>query len=163
MISSFFNRAPLALLLFFCCGCIVVPIPTKEHQRDDLPGRTNITPQDIAALRAGETTREAVLLNLGNPDGVFDRERTFVYLWSNCAGYLFWAAGSEYRAAADVVVIGKGYALIIDFDDRGMLLRQQTLSSNNWSEWKGPRIASTVFPEAIRNPTSLPAPPPTRK
>jgi outer membrane protein assembly factor BamE (lipoprotein component of BamABCDE complex) len=147
----------VVLLVLSCSGCIVVPIPTREHQREDLPGRTNITPQAIEALRAGETTRQEVLQRLGNPDGVFDRERTFVYLWSNCAGYLFWAAGSESRAAADVVVIGKGYALIIDFDEDGRLLRQQTLSKNNWANWSGPRIDGTGFPQAIRNPTSLPS------
>ena len=141
-----------------CCGCIVVPIPTREHQRDDLPGRTNITPQAIEALRAGETTRQEVLQSLGNPDGVFDSERTFVYLWSNCAGYIFWMAGSQYRADADLLVVGKGYALIIDFGDDGRLRRQQTLSMNNWSDWSGPRIDRVAFPKAIRNPTSLPAP-----
>ena len=64
----------------------------------------------------------------------------------------------EYRAAADVIVAGKGYALIFDFEDDGCLLRQQTLSMNNWADWSGPRIDGTGFPQAIRNPTSLPSP-----
>ena len=135
----------------------MVPIPTKEHQRDDMPCRTNITPQAIEALQAGETTRQDVLQRLGTPDGVFENERTFVYLWSYCAGYVFWADGSQYRAEADVCIVGKGYALIIDFDDNGRLLRQQTLSANNWGKWSGPMIEGTVFPQALRDPTSLSA------
>jgi len=68
-----------------------------------------------------------------------------------------------HNASADVFVVGKGYALIIDFDDQGRLLRQQTLSANNWGEWSGPRVERTVFPQAIRDPTSLSARSPDKK
>src|SRR5205809_3605238 len=82
----------LPLLLFcalWCSGCVMAPIPTKEHHRDDLPGRSNITPEAIEILKPG-LTRQEVLVHLGSPDGVFEHERTFVYLWSNCAGYFTW-------------------------------------------------------------------------
>ena len=141
-----------------CCGCVMAPIPTQEHHRDDLPGRTNITTEAIDALQPGLTTRQEVLLKLGTPDGVFEQERTFVYLWSKCAGYFSWfmyagmAAGS-----AGTEPVGKGYALIMEFDHSGVFQRHRIVSKNNWVDWAGPSIDRTHFPEAILSPTAAPA------
>ena len=143
----------VSVLLVLCGGCVMAPIPTREHHRDDLPGRSNITPQVIEGLKPG-ITRQEVLVRLGSPDGVFQRERTFVYLWSNCAGYFTWFiyAGIAAPGSAGVAPVGKGYVLIIEFDDAGKLSRHQTLSTNNWVDWEGPRVDRTVFPQAVRNP-----------
>lgn len=151
--------APLALLAFSCCGCLMAPIPTTEHQRDDLPGRTNITPEVIEGLRPGITTRQEVLARLGTPDGVFERERTFVYLWSKCAGYFTWFIyGYVAGGSAGAAPVGKGYALIIEFDAAGAFQRQRIVSKNNWTDWAGPSVDRTHFPEAILNPTAAPLP-----
>lgn len=137
----------------------MAPIPTKEHQRDDMPGRQNITPEMVEGLKPG-ISRLQVLQHLGTPDGVFEKERTFVYLWSNCAGYFTWFiyTGTVAPGSAGVAPVGKGYALIVEFDDAGVLQRHQTLFTNNWVDWDGPRVDRTVFPQALRNPHAAPAP-----
>jgi len=136
----------------------MAPIPTAEHKRDDMPGRQNITPEVVESLKPG-ISRLQVLQQLGTPDGVFEQDRTFVYLWSNCTGYFTWFiyTGTVAGGSAGAMPVGKGYALIIDFDDQGRLLRQQTLAANNWGQWTGPMIEGTVFPHALRDPTSLSA------
>ena len=137
----------------------MAPIPTKEHQRDDMPGRQNITPELVESLKPG-ASRLQVLQQLGTPDGVFDHERTFVYLWSNCAGYFTWFiyVGMVAPGSAGVAPVGKGYALIIEFDDAGNLQSHQMHSTNNWTNWEGPRVDRTVFPQAVLNPRAAPAP-----
>lgn len=142
----------------------MAPIPTREHHRDDMPGRENITPEVVEALKPG-ITRLEVLQRLGSPDGVFEEGRTFVYLWSNCAGYFTWFiyAGWVAPGSAGVAPVGKGYALIIEFDHAGNLQSHQVHSTNNWTNWDGPRVDSTVFPQAVLNPSAAPAPAAHRK
>jgi hypothetical protein len=155
--------APLMICLLFCGGCLLLPIPTPEHQNDDLPGRSNVTAEVIESLKPGLTTRLEILQRLGAPDGVFDNERTFVYLWSKTAGYFVWAFFSNVQAGSGAETIGKGYALIVELDEAGKFRRHEILSKNNWTHWEGPRVDRTVFPEAIRNPTRLSAPTATTK
>jgi outer membrane protein assembly factor BamE (lipoprotein component of BamABCDE complex) len=135
----------------------MAPIPTAEHKRDDMPGRQNITSEAVEALKPG-ISRLQVLQQLGTPDGVFEQDRTFVYLWSNCAGYFTWFiyTGSVAGGSAGAMPVGKGYALIIEFDDAGALQRHQTLFTNNWVDWEGPRVDRTVFPQAVLNPSAAP-------
>ena len=140
--------APLVLLAFWCGGCFL-PLPEKEHQRDDMFGRTNITPQVIESLKAGQT-RQEVLQRLGAPDGVFNEDRTFVYLWSTCMGYYFVYAGTNPDSGWHIVP--NGHALIIQFDDAGVLQRHENLSKNNWSDLKEVRLGRTSFPREIQNP-----------
>src|SRR2546421_608617 len=55
--------------LLWCSGCLLAPIPTPEHNNDELPGRTNITSEMVEKLQPGITTREAILMQLGVPEG----------------------------------------------------------------------------------------------
>jgi len=59
--------------------------------------------------------------------------------------------------SAGVAPVGKGYALIIEFDEAGALQRHRVASNNNWVNWEGPRVDRTVFPQAILNPSGAPS------
>ena len=150
----------LAVLLIFCAaapGCIMLPIPTGEHDSKDLPGRTNVKPELIQDIGVGRTTRAEVLLALGEPDGVFAEDRVFAYLWSRAAGYFFFAILAGPASGGSATTVGKGYILVIEFDDRGIVRRREVSAANNWTHWGGPGLGGVNFPSAMRDPASRPA------
>jgi hypothetical protein len=57
-------------------GCVPVPVP---HGLEG--SRAPIVEERARFLQAGVTTREEVLLTLGEPEDVLDGERMFVYRW----------------------------------------------------------------------------------
>lgn len=92
-------RRPPGLLLGILAlslqtGCLIWPFPTG----DMLAGRGRITPQYVSSLQVGRSTREDVLLHLGEPDEVVDGGRTLVYRWTEVRGFL--AAGGYGGAVA---------------------------------------------------------------
>src|ERR1039458_188923 len=64
----------LLMLTLLMTGCVVVPIPAN---RPDPSVRTNITPETVNHLGAGDVSRTDVLLQLGEPDEVSLEERQF--------------------------------------------------------------------------------------
>ena len=59
-------------------GCIVVPIPHEEYAyRDASYSPRVIIPADMQFIDPGVTTREQVLLHLGEPDNSWDQVRIF--------------------------------------------------------------------------------------
>jgi outer membrane protein assembly factor BamE (lipoprotein component of BamABCDE complex) len=117
-------RSSLCVFLLAACGgCLVVPTP--EHHSDSITTRRNVQPKSgDTAVTDGVTTREQVLLLLGEPDASLYGDRRFVYCWAKVIGYWFVAAGYE----GDGGEIPKGYVLEIDFDDRGVSRSHQTRS-----------------------------------
>ncbi|MFZ1376414.1 MAG: hypothetical protein WAS25_07460 [Geothrix sp.] len=75
------------LALALQLGCLIWPFPTGEL----LSGRGRITPQYTAPLKVGQTTREDVLLRLGEPDEVLEGGRVLVYRWMEARGYFILA------------------------------------------------------------------------
>jgi hypothetical protein len=68
----------LALLLAQGVGCIIIPVP---HSEMVLPGsRGMITPSHTAFVQLGSTTREEVLLQLGDPDYRWHDDRVIAYV-----------------------------------------------------------------------------------
>lgn len=61
-------------------GCIVLPYPhTITHARHDDASRENLGEKVPEFIVAGQTTRQAVLLHLGAPDGAARDESWFAY------------------------------------------------------------------------------------
>lgn len=108
------------LLLAACPGCLIVPTP--HYDSDAIQTRRNVTPKTGDAITDGVTTREEVLLMLGEPDASLYGGRRFVYLWAKVVGLWFVAAGCE----GDVGEIPRGYVLEIDFDVRSVARAHQT-------------------------------------
>lgn len=72
--------APL-LAAVLCCivlaGCIIIPV--DYHAKGS---RQNVTMESTNALHLSATTREDVLLKLGEPDFVSEDGQRFGYLWT---------------------------------------------------------------------------------
>jgi hypothetical protein len=100
-------------------GCIVLPIPAPEHGR--VAGTGEVPPE--ASFPPGETTREEVLLRLGQPAAVLCDERVLAYQWTVAHGWVLVATGYGYAGAGAVFPIPKSYVAVFRFDDAGRLLR----------------------------------------
>ncbi len=126
------GRLRLAVLgALFCgvallgTGCLVVPVPTNrlgDYSRKD------IKPEVMANLVVGVTTREDVLLCLGEPDVWNDQTGQYRYHWERVKWDIFWAVGGGYNADGGDIPVNKNYDLIVSFDRAGVV------SGRNFSE-----------------------------
>jgi hypothetical protein len=72
-------------------------------------------------MRVGNTSKEDVLLKLGEPDGVWKDERYFLYRWMSVrGGYVIWL--TDYGADG-ITLDTKRCDLLIEFDDEGVVKR----------------------------------------
>ncbi len=97
-------------------GCLVWPFPTG----DLLSGRGRILPEYASPLEPGQTTREDVLLRLGEPDVVLDGGSVFIYQWTEVRGFV--AFGGHGTAVA--IPIPGHRDLRLEFDAQGRLIRK---------------------------------------
>lgn len=104
-----------ALLLASQVGCLIWPFPTGQL----LSGRGRITPQYAAPLKVGESTREEVLLHLGEPDEVLEGGKVFLYHWTEARGFFALAA-----YGSGLVIPFPGHrAVRLEFDADARLIR----------------------------------------
>jgi len=106
-------------------GCAAAIFPTFEHRSETAGTRGEIPERSIAFLHVGSTTRSDVLLALGEPDLAINDDRWFAYRWVMMTGGWFFivAANSPVGAAGE---FDKTYALIMEFDERGVVQRFET-------------------------------------
>lgn len=65
--------SPLAL---FFSSCLIIPLPATKVQ-----GNVSVNSKTIQFLKPNITTREEVLLKLGDPDGVAFQHSILIYRW----------------------------------------------------------------------------------
>ena len=74
-------RGVVGMIIFLLLtqnGCIIVPHPSAR-----LPGsRRILLPEEFKFIQPGSTTRETVLLKLGEPDYVLNQDRILIYQWA---------------------------------------------------------------------------------
>jgi len=87
-----------------------------EHTPVDF-SRGQIDATALEFMGVGSTSREEVLLKLGEPDEVWEDERHFLYWWLTARGYLI------DRNPNDTPMWKKRYDLLIEFDDQGVVKR----------------------------------------
>lgn len=113
--------AVCAFLYSLCVGCLIIPIPTAKHTPKGFNTRGEIDAKALEFMRVGSTSREEVLLKLGEPDAVRKDERYYLYRWVTVHGYLIWAT---YGGGDGAEHIGKKrYDLLMEFDDQGIIKR----------------------------------------
>jgi hypothetical protein len=107
-------------LILFSSGCIVIPTP--EHR---IQGRVPCDSDKTTFMVKDTTSKEEVLLKLGEPDLVLNRESIFVYRWEMVAAYF---AVGGYGGGA-VGPIQRTNFLIIEFDDKNRVSRHEVRGS----------------------------------
>ena len=114
--SGFFIAILISAL---CTGCVMI-IPTLEHVEG--PTRGVIEQETLGSIRAGVTTREEVLLRLGEPDVVMRNERLFGYHWVTVWGKFFVAYGG---AGGGGPLWQTRYLALFEFDEKGIVKRHE--------------------------------------
>lgn len=110
--------ALLGALVLSGTGCIVLPIPSNrlgDYSRKDIP------PEVMIGLVVGQTTREEVLLRLGEPDEWSADARHYRYHWERVKWDIIVIAGGGYSATAGDIPINKNHDLVIGFDSAGVI------------------------------------------
>jgi len=108
------------LLILFSSACIVIPTP--EHR---LGGRVPCDDEKTAFIVQDTTSKEEVLLKLGEPDLVLNQETIFVYRWEMVAAYFFIGG----YGAGTGGPIQRPYFLIIEFNDKNFISRHEVRAS----------------------------------
>ncbi len=127
-IEAIMKKLSIAICVFLyslCVGCYIVPIPTGKHTPKEFNTRGEIDAKALEFMRVGSTSKEEVLLKLGEPDAAWKDERYFLYRWVTVSGYLLWGfVGASSSGNEGKEPLGKKrYDLLIEFDDHGVVKR----------------------------------------
>ena len=139
------------LLILFSAACMIIPTP--EHR---IAGRVPCDEEKTTFIMKETTSKEEVLLKLGEPDLVLNQERIFVYRWEMVAAYFFVGG---YGAGA-MGPISRPHFLIIEFDDKNIISRHEVrasiFSSSTPSVETFKSIQQSSSPPTPRAPTNAP-------
>lgn len=102
-----------AMALLGSMGCLIWPFPTGGL----ISGRGRITPQYAEPLTIGQSTREEVVLRLGEPDEALESGTIFLYRWTEVRGFIVLGG---YGSAVAAPFPGHRY-LRLEFDGTGRL------------------------------------------
>jgi outer membrane protein assembly factor BamE (lipoprotein component of BamABCDE complex) len=126
------------IIFFPLMGCVIMPIPTQEHNFchtawadncDQFKTRAEITKETLQFMRAGSTSKEEVLLKLGAPDSIGQNEAVFEYEWLMVNGYTQWAIGFwPGVGAAGGLARFSHHVLSVEFDERNVVTRYEIKS-----------------------------------
>lgn len=103
------------VLLGSSLGCIIWPFPTGGL----LAGRGRIEKDYAAPLEVGKSTREDVLLRLGEPDVALKGGYVFLYQWTEEMGFFAILSNS----GSPVIPFPGHRSVRLDFDAEGRLAR----------------------------------------
>ena len=131
------------LLILFSSACMVIPTP--EHR---IAGRVPCDEEKTTFIVKETTSKEEVLLKLGEPDLVLNQETIFVYRWEMVAAY-FVVGG--YGAGA-MGPIQRPHFLIIEFNDRNIISRHEVRASVFSSAT--PSVETFKSPQQSTNPAT---------
>jgi outer membrane protein assembly factor BamE (lipoprotein component of BamABCDE complex) len=111
------------IILFLCLGCIYIPYPRNIiiHRAPDK--------KTLESIKEGVTSKEDILMMLGEPDRVRNNERLFLYWWQEECGVL----GNQYVS----IPIRHTYSLHIEFDENNIVKKFEIIKdsmSNKFDE-----------------------------
>ena len=144
------NRAlavtSVVLLLLSATGCVFIPIPTKHY--DSGHARTNINQHAQEQFAPGKSTREDVVMALGEPDAVSWDERELAYRSEKVVALWILAAGGGYSGVVTGGNIYKNRFYVFEFDSQGLYqTNRQTgqyglVQGADEPQWKSPAFKS---------------------
>jgi outer membrane protein assembly factor BamE (lipoprotein component of BamABCDE complex) len=108
-------------------GCIIVPVDYTQAG-----SRHNVSEKTAATLQPGESTKEEVLLRLGEPDRVSDNERLLGYAWTKVKALVVF--GAYYTGG--IAEVPKSSVLKLTFDAQDRLVAATVVSE--WGETVAP-------------------------
>jgi outer membrane protein assembly factor BamE (lipoprotein component of BamABCDE complex) len=109
----------LAGVAWSLCGCILIPTPGLH----DPTHRTNTSPSKFQ-VEIGKTTREEVLLALGEPDWHSPFGGGFLYVGAYVDVIIILAG----QGGGVVIPLGHHQVLAVDFTENGLVKRASTTS-----------------------------------
>ena len=128
----------LSVILLSLAGCMIIPIPTQEHNYcydlwadncESFRTRGEITKENVEFIRVGSTAKEEVLLKLGAPNVVKGNETIFEYHWLMVSGYTQWAVGLwPGLGAAGGIARFSRHVLTVEFDENNVVSRHEIRS-----------------------------------
>lgn len=113
------KRILLSTLLMFIGlpGCAVIPVLQDEPFKDET----------VTELEPGQVNRADVLMALGEPAKVYDREKVFLYTENQVHAVWFMVIGAGYNAG----MIGGGFTtrhfLVFEFDEHGRVAQRTAI------------------------------------
>lgn len=113
--------AALVAALISSTGCVMVPIPTREHTPMDTVTRQNVSANDTDWIQPGMTCMADILLKLGEPDQLSHNGRKLAYRWQKIRGYVVFGV----PGGGGVEAWLKDYYLVIECDADGVVLNKQ--------------------------------------
>src|SRR5436190_3642941 len=107
-------------------GCIGVPVPHKEKAVAE--SRRVITTQESQFLQIAQTSREDVLLRLGEPRWRFRDDSLIAYEWTTSKSTMMWLDLTPIAYSVPLVFprsneLGNAHYLFIEFDRDGLVKR----------------------------------------
>ncbi len=101
------------IVIFLLLGCI--PIPTPEHYAYEFPRRQNVDEEILMSIEINTTTKEDILLKIGEPDYADKERNIFLYRWEMIVGYVV--------GCYDSTPIYERNLLLIQFDENELVQR----------------------------------------
>jgi len=108
-----------AVIAISLAGC--VPIP-----RDHVEGR-EIDPNAVTLIKAGITTRQEVIAQLGEPTAIWEQERVLVYSWDRVNWTVIWFIPAGYTGQAGAINIYSKEMLLIQVDETDRVKRAESV------------------------------------
>lgn len=123
-------------LIFGAAGCLIIPTPHSDSGY----ARTNINQHVQEQFVPGRTTREDVIMTLGEPDAVSMDEQHLAYRSEKVVA--LWVVGGGYSAAGGTIYKNRFY--VLEFDSQGRF--QTVQETGQWGMVEGahePELANS--------------------
>jgi hypothetical protein len=147
-------RLPIAASVLILGGC-VVPLPFKESTRALEGQRENLGEQMPAFIVEGRTTREDILLTLGEPDGSSLGERWLLYRTGRSLGGVSLLAVIPAPSHGAVGEIARRETLVwreltLHFDEQGILRKAEFVEQQDRGiHWLSPESGPPPSPPRV--------------
>lgn len=94
-------------------GCGTVSLPLGKGEVTE--GR-EITAESAGAIEIGRTSRDDLLLRLGEPAAIWADQRIFVYAWDRVSWKFLWVSGDGDSGGVGLADAPRHHMLLIQFD-----------------------------------------------